>query len=194
MNKKESLSEIKRENEFIQTLFNFVHFQEKNFAGQINIILSFIQNSKNGPNYFIQLIDNCSLCRPQYRDIWKLFVKCIFFCFPETTEQNKSFIKQQTEVLKDIVFPNEFQHKSKTSTTKNYGFGSSQKNEEFTKKTNVLFSLIQNDDGTSLDSFLKSNPEFNIQVPQSIDEDNKYYPFINRFNKSNQGIYIVQST
>ena len=173
---KESLSDIERENEFIKTLFNFSHFQEKSYANRINKILSFIQNSKNEPNYFIQLIEYYSLCRSQYPGISKLFVKCIFLCFPETTEQNKNVIKNQTEVLKNIIFPEELQQKPST--------GSSKKNEEFEKKKNELFSLIQKDDDTSLDSFIQNNQEFDIQKPQIIEEDNKYFPTIKWFKCS----------
>ena len=126
MNNKESLSAIERENEFTKTMFNFTQLQEKNSADRINKILSFIQNSKNGPYYFIKLIDYYSLCRVQHPDLSKLFVKCIFFCYPETTEENKAFIKKQTEALKYIIFPEESQQKSSTE--------SPQKNQEFEKK------------------------------------------------------------
>ena len=80
MNNKESLINIEKENELIKTLFSFTKFQEKKSAERIYQILSFIQNSKNGPNYFIKLIDNYSLCRMQHPNLSKLFVKCIFFC------------------------------------------------------------------------------------------------------------------
>ena len=111
MNHKESLRDIERENEFTKTIPNFTQLQEKNSADRINKILSFIQNSKNGPSYFIKLIDHYSLCRIQHPDLSKLFVKCIFFCFLETTEQIKTFIKKQTEALKFILFPEELQQK-----------------------------------------------------------------------------------
>ena len=133
MNVKELLSDIERENEFIKTLFNFTTLQEKNYSDRITKIVSFLQNSKNGPNYFIQLIDYYSLCRPQHSDLSKLFIKCIFFCFLETTEQNITFLKKQTDVLNSIMFPEELQQKITTS----------QKNEEFEKKKNELFHLFR---------------------------------------------------
>ena len=111
MKKKESLGDIERENEFIKTLFNFSLFQEKNSADRINKILSFIKNSKNGPNYFINLLEYYSLCRPQNLDISKLFVKCIFFCFLETTEQIKTFIKKQTGYSRKPSYNRRFSRK-----------------------------------------------------------------------------------
>ena len=95
LNKKESLGDIERENEFLKTLFGFTEFQETSSPDRINKILSFIQNSKNGPNYFIKLIDHYSLCRPQYPNISKLFVKCIFFCFQETHEPNNKLLNEK---------------------------------------------------------------------------------------------------
>ena len=163
MNKKGSLSDIENESEFIRTLFNFTKPQEKNSASRINLILTFIQNSKNGPNYFIKLIDRHSLCRPQHPDFSKLFVKCIFSCFPET-EENKTFIKKQTEALKFIIFPDKFQQK--------------------TNKT-ILLSLIQRDDDTSLESFLKSHPEIDLQKHQIFEKGDPYYPSFYWFKVSN---------
>ena len=176
MKKKESISVIERENEFIKNIFSLTVLQEKNSSDQINKILSFLQNSKNEPNYFIKFIDYYSLCRPHHPDLSKLFVKCMFICFPETTEQNKTLIKNQTRALKYILFPEELQQKPST--------GSSKKNEEFEKKKNELFSLIQKDDDTSLDSFIQNNQEFDIQKPQIIEEDNKYFPTIKWFKCS----------
>ena len=141
MNNKESLINIEKENELIKTLFSFTKFQEKKSAERIYQILSFIQNSKNGPNYLIKLVDHFSLCRPHNPDLSKLFVKCIFFCFPETNEENKTFIKDRTEALKYFIFPEEFQQKPTN--------GSSQKNQEFEKKMKDLFSLLQEDDENS---------------------------------------------
>ena len=57
-----------------------------------------------------------------------LFMKCVFFCFPETTEANKTFIKNQTVALKYLLFPEEFPKKTSTD------FGSSQINQEWQKK------------------------------------------------------------
>ena len=182
MNNKQSLSNIERENESTKTIFNFTQLQEKNSAGRINKFLSFFQNSKSGPNYFIKLIDHYSLCRVQYPNLSKLFVKCIFFCYPETTEENKTLIKKQTEGPKNIIFPEEFQQKKST------GYGFSQKNQECETKMNDLFSFIQKDDENSFDSFLKSNQEFYIQKPFTIERDNKYFPFL---IKENHGVHLL---
>ena len=124
MNKKESFSDIARENEFIKTLFNFTNFQERNNTDLKNTVLSFLQISKNGPNYFINLIDHYSICRPQYPDLSNLFVKCVFLCFPETTEQESQ---------------------QKYNLTMN-NFGSSQKIKEPGKKKNDFFSLFPKND------------------------------------------------
>ena len=158
MNKKELFSDFERENELIKTLFNFSKFQEKNSAALINQILTFLQTSKNGPDYFIKLIDYYSLCRPQYPNLSKLFVQSIFFCFPETTQQNKTFIKKQTEALKNIIFPEEFQQNTTNNPMKGLKLEFLQKIEELEKKMNDLSSLIENDDDDSLDSFIKSHP------------------------------------
>ena len=83
MKNRESLTNIEREKEFIQTLFNFSHFQETNPDLRINQILPFFQNSKNGPNYLINLIDYYPLCRPQHSNICKLFVENVFLSFPK---------------------------------------------------------------------------------------------------------------
>ena len=104
---RKGLSDIEKDNEFIKNLFNFSQFQERNYINLILQISSFIQNSKNGPNYFIKLIDYYSLCRPTFPNFSKLFVNCVFSCLPETTEENKTFIKYQTKALKYIIFQEE---------------------------------------------------------------------------------------
>ena len=119
MNQKVLLGNIERENKFIKNLFKITKFQEKNSTNQITKFLAFLQNSKNVPKYFIKLIGHYSLCRPKYPNISKLFVKCIFSCFPE---QNKNVIMNQTDILKFIIFPEDalknqtekFQQKTKT--------------------------------------------------------------------------------
>ena len=186
MNKNESLSNVERENEFIQTIFNFSHLQEKNSADRINTILTFIQNSSNGPNYFFKIIDFYSLSRPLYPNFSKLLVKCLYFCSPETqtNEEDIQYIKKQTEALKFIIFPETFQPKTTDKMNICFGFRSSQNDPEIQKKQDDLFSIISKDDNNSLDSFLKAHTEIDIHRPQSIRSDSKYYPLINWFRKT----------
>ena len=156
MNKKESLSDIERENEFIKTLFNFTKIQEKSSADLNNQFLSFLQNSQNGPNYFIKLIDHYSLCRPQYHDLSKLFVKSIFSCFPETIEENKTFLKSQTYLLRFIIFPEEFPVK-------------------VSKEQQEMFLLLQKDDVDGFISFLSKNPTIDITEEQELEQRGYYF-------------------
>ena len=44
--------------------------------------ITFIIHSKQGPNYFIGLLEY-SKCRPHQQDISKELVECLYFCFPE---------------------------------------------------------------------------------------------------------------
>ena len=173
INSKELSSEIEKENKFIKALFN-ISYQGKNSAERIKEILSFIQNSKNGPNYFIQLIDYFYLCRPQHLRLSMLFVKCVFFCFPETTEANKTFIKNQTEALKFILFPEECKQ--------NPNAGTSQKDGKQENCHNEPFLLLQKDDDTSFSSFLQNHSEIDIQRPQIIKAKSKYYAILNWFS------------
>ena len=156
MNKKESLSNIERENEFIKTLFNFTKIQEKSSSDLNNQFLSFLQNSQNGPNYFIKLIDHYSFCRPQYHDLSQLFVKSIFSCFPETIEENKTFLKSQTYLLKFIIFPEEFPI-----------------NEN--KELKEMFLLLQKDDIDGFISFLSNNPTIDITKEQKLERGGYYF-------------------
>ena len=67
----------KEENEYNKKLFIFNgdEAQLKHFP---EIFTNFIKNSKNGPNYFIILLDFYSKCRPNQPHLSREFTECLF--------------------------------------------------------------------------------------------------------------------
>ena len=78
--------ELKEVNEYIKELFNFnggetqlKHFKET--------FTNYINDSNNGPNYFIKLLDFYSQCRPHQckpqHNVSKELIECVSSSFPE---------------------------------------------------------------------------------------------------------------
>ena len=158
--KKDSFRDVERENIFVQTLFNYSHFQEVNSADRNIEFMSLIQNSKNGPNFFIKLIDCYSFCRPHNPNFSKLFMKCLFLCFPQTLEESKKFIRQ-TKILKYLVFQEEFQQNKELINKYSQGG-------RFNKQQNDLFSIILKDDEKSFDTFLKNTETDDSKTSKNV--------------------------
>ena len=98
---------------------------------------TFIIHSKQGPNYFIGLLEY-SKCRPHQQDISKELVECLYFCFPEQINEIQKNTKN-TEILRFIIFPEEFPMKEN-------------------KEQNEMFLLLEKDDIDGFISFLSNNP------------------------------------
>ena len=101
------LLKIKEENEFIKKLFDF-NGVETHYQHPKTYFLSLIQNSKNDPKYFVDLLKHYSKCRPHQQLVSKELVGCVYSCFPEQTNEIQQKIKEITNILRFIVFPEEF--------------------------------------------------------------------------------------
>ena len=87
-------SKLKEENEFYKELFNF-NGGEK----QLKLIKEDINDSKNDPKYFIELLNFYSKRRPPQQHISRELVECIYSCFPEQIDEIQQKIKKQ-KILK----------------------------------------------------------------------------------------------
>ena len=67
-----------------------------------------INNSKKGPNEFIDLVNFYSRCRPNQHNISRELIECIYSSFTEQIDEIQQYIKQFTYLLKIIMFPEEF--------------------------------------------------------------------------------------
>ena len=144
---------LKEENENNKELFNFSGFQLKHMK---ELFTNYIRNSKNGLNYFISFLDFYSKCRPHQHTVSKELVECIYSCFSEEIEEIKQNIKEDTEVLTFIMFPEEF------PINKN-------------KEQNEMFLLLQKDDIDGFISFLSKNPTIDITKEQKLKGGGYYF-------------------
>ena len=149
-------SKLKEENENYKKLFNFKgsETQMKYFK---KTLTNFIKNSKNnGPNYIILLLNFYSKCRPCHHRVSKELVECVLSCFPEQFDEIQQYIKENTDILKFIIFPEEFPIKE-------------------TKEQKEMFLLLQKDDVDGFISFLSKNPTIDITKEQELEDDGFYY-------------------
>ena len=134
---------LKEENENNKELFNL----NGNEAQLKHIKEVFLKSVQRGSNYyyyyFIQLLEHYSQCRPRQHYISKELVECIYSCFPEQINEIQEYIKEDTDILKFIIFPEEF------TINEN-------------KKHMEMFSLLQKDDIDGFISFLSKNPTIDI--------------------------------
>ena len=79
-------SKLKEENEFYKELFNF-----NGSETQLKHLKEMIKNPENGPNYYIDLLDHYSKCRPNQHNISKELVECVYSCFPEQINDIATF-------------------------------------------------------------------------------------------------------
>ena len=138
------VSKLREENEVIKELFDFngcttqiKHLKE--------VFTNFINNSNNCSYYFLQLLEYYSKFRPHQHNISKELTECIYSCFPEQINEIQQNIKENTKILKFIIFPEEFPMNE-------------------SKERNEMFSLLQRDDIDGFISFLSNNPTIDIVV------------------------------
>ena len=163
----EIISKLNEENEFIRELFNL-----NGDETQLQQIKDIIQNSDNGPYYFIKLFDHYSFCRPNYHNISKALVECIYSCFPEQINEIQQNIKDNTYILQFTIFPEEFPR------NKN-------------KEQNKMFLLLQKDDIDGFISFLSKNPTIDIKEEQELEYDGYYYWIFDETDLFHLLIFVV---
>ena len=98
----ETESKLKEENELIKKLFNFIG-GEVQLKYLKDVFASFIKNSKNGLNYFIDLLDYYSRCRPHQHNVSKELIECVYSSFPEQINEIQQIIR------KTVYFQKNFQ-------------------------------------------------------------------------------------
>ena len=98
--------ELKENNETIKELFNF-NGGESQLNHLIEIFTNYIMNSKNGPKFFIDLLNFYSRCRLFHHGVSKKLTNYVFSCFPEQINEIQKYIKN-ANILKFIIFPEEF--------------------------------------------------------------------------------------
>ena len=102
-------TKLKEENEFIKELFNF-----NGNEAQLKNLKEMITNKQNSPNYFIQLLEYYSKCRPNHHNVSRELTECIYSCFQEQINEIQQYIRKTTKIfkipymLKFIMFPEEF--------------------------------------------------------------------------------------
>ena len=67
---------MKEENEFMKELFNLSVGK-----AQLTHLKEMIKRSKNGPNYFLRLLDHYSQYSPHQSNLSKELIECIYSCF-----------------------------------------------------------------------------------------------------------------
>ena len=139
-------SQLKKENENIKRLFNY-----NGDETQLKLLTEYFNNSKNGPNFLIGFLENFSKRRPHQTDVSKELVKCVYSCFPEQILEIQQFIKENTVVLKFIIFPEEYPI-----------------NEN--KEQQEMFLLLQKDDIDGFIGFLSKNPTIDITKEQKVEK------------------------
>ena len=146
-----SESKLKEENEITKGLFNF-NGDETQLKPLREILNNFIKISKNDSIYFIVLLEHYSKCRPNQQHVSRELVEYVYFCFPEQINDIQQYIKDNTYILKFIIFPDEFRIKEN-------------------KEQNEMFLLLQKDDIDGFISFLSKNPTIDITEEQELEED-----------------------
>ena len=95
-----------RDIEFLKDLFNF-HGDETQLQYIKELFTNYLRNSKNAAKHIISLLGYFSRCRPPQPRASKELVEYVYSCFPEQKNEIQQTIKK-TEILKFIVFPEEF--------------------------------------------------------------------------------------
>ena len=98
---------IKEDNEIIKQLFNFSGC-EVELKHLKELFTNNISNSKNGSNYFIDLLELYSKSRPHQQCVPKELIECVYSCFPEQKNEIQQKFKKNTRILKFIILPEEF--------------------------------------------------------------------------------------
>ena len=149
MKMSDAASHLKEENERIKELFNFngdeaqlKHLNE-DFANLLN-------DSEIGAYYYFSLLDYYSNHR-ENKQVSKELVDCSCSCFPEVVDDIQEYIKKSTNILKIIIFPEEFPMKG-------------------TKEQNEMFLLLKKDDIDGFISFLSNNPTIDITKEQELEK------------------------
>ena len=117
---------------------------------------SILLDTKHNLNYFIKILEFYSRCRPHQHNVSTELSKCIYSCYPEQINQIQQKIKDNTDVLKFIIFPEEFPMKEN----------------ELRKE---MFLLLQKDDIDVFISFLSKNPTIEITKEQKVEKYGYYY-------------------
>ena len=140
----------------LKKIFDF-NGDEANHKDLKEIFASFIKSSKNDSKFFIKLLDYYSKCRPHHQNFSKELVECVYFCFPEQITEIKQYIKEYPDILKFIMFPEEFP------------------TNEIEEQQNEMFLLLQKDDIDGFISFISNNPTIDITKEQELEDDGYYF-------------------
>ena len=155
----ENESQLKEENENIKELFSS-NGNKTQFKHLKEVFTNFIKNSKNDSKYFIKLLDLYSKSRSRHHCVSIELVECIYSSFPKQINEIKHYFKSFNNLLKFIIFPEEFPI-----------------NEN--KEQQEMFSLLQKDDIDGFISFLSKNPTIDITKEQEVGWCGYYYYLFN---------------
>ena len=85
---------IKEDDEIIKQLFNFSGC-EVELKHLKELFTNNISNSKNGSNYFIDLLELYSKSRPHQQCVPKELIECVYSCFPEQKNEIQQKFKKK---------------------------------------------------------------------------------------------------
>ena len=106
-------------------------------------------------SYFIDFLDFYSFCRPTQNYVSKELIACVCSYFPEIIIEIQQGIKENEDIIKFIIFPEEFP------------IGEN-------KEQNEMFLLLQKDDIDGFISFLSKNPTIDITKEQWLEKGGYY--------------------
>ena len=143
------------ERDWIKVIFNY---QEEVQTENIwDVFTIFLENSSNDQFYFINLVNHYALSRPHQRSLPKIFMNHIFSRFQDKIDEIHEYIRQKTNLLKILIFPEDYDE------------------EEEDSQENTVFSLISNDQIKNFISFLFTNSDIYISEKQRVEFDKYYY-------------------